>query len=101
MNIFSNVLSSNVSHPFVIKLFFYINTFFSVSFIGIFGNILNIAVLLGNRRTVTFTQTFSNLLVALSVFDLVYLVVGVFLFGLTATSLWYQQVVYPVILPIV
>ena len=73
----------------------------SVSCVGIIGNIFNITVLVGNRRAQTFTKSFSNLLIALSLFDLMYLIVGIFLFGLPACFPIYKKYVYPVILPVV
>ena len=80
---------------------FKILIYFLVSFIGIIGNIFNISVLVGNRRAATFTQSFSNLLIALSLFDLMYLVVGMFLFGFKAVFTAYETNIYPIVLPTV
>ena len=71
----------------------------SVSCIGVFGNIFNIGVLVGNRRTSKFTPTFLKLLIVLSFFDLLYLAVGIGIFGLPALSEWYMENVYFRIVP--
>ena len=70
-----------------------------VSCIGVLGNIFNIDVLISNRRTSNFTKTFLKLLIILSIFDLLYLIVVISLFGLPALCPWYNENVYFKILP--
>ena len=70
-----------------------------VSLIGIVGNIFNIGVLIYHRKNSNFTPTFFTLLVILSIFDLLYLIIGIGIFGLPAISPWYTDNIYLKIIP--
>ena len=70
-----------------------------VSFAGVIGNVINIIVLIQNRAISSFTETFTQLLIALSAFDLLYLLSVIGIFGLPALSPWYTENVFSKILP--
>ena len=72
----------------------------AVSVIGIIVNVFNVSFLTRKREKIDFTKSFTNLLILLSIFDIVYLLNGVGIFGLPEVSTWYSENVYSVILPV-
>ena len=70
-----------------------------VSVFGVLVNIFNIWFLLKERGKLDFTPSFGNLLIVLAVFDLIFLVFEIGIFGLPAISTWYKTNVYFKILP--
>ena len=69
------------------------------SVIGIFMNIFNIFFLTKNRDGINLSVSFVNLLILLAVFDTLFLLTGIGLFGLPAVSDWYSKNVLSQILP--
>jgi hypothetical protein len=45
-------------------------------------------------------SSFHTLLVALSIFDILYLLMSQMIFGFPGVSSWYEENVYPIILPV-
>ena len=72
----------------------------AVSVIGIIVNVFNVSFLTRKREMIDFTKSFTNLLILLSIFDIVYLLNGVGIFGLPEVSTWYSENVYSMILPV-
>ena len=72
----------------------------TVSLIGILTNILNIVFLVRKQNKLDFAKSFTNLLVLLSVYDLIHLLIGIVVFVLPELSTWYSIHVYPHVLPI-
>ena len=62
-------------------------------------NIFNVWFLLKERGKLDFTPSFGNLLIVLAVFDLVFLVGEIAIFGFPAVSTWYKKNLYYKILP--
>ena len=69
------------------------------SLIGIFLNTYNIFFLVKNRHGINLSVTFTNLLILLAVFDTLFLITGIGLFGLPAVSAWYRDNLFNKILP--
>ena len=72
----------------------------TVSLIGILTNILNIVFLVRKQNKLDFAKSFTNLLILLSVYDLIHLLIGVAVFVLPELSTWYSINVYPHVLPV-
>ena len=70
-----------------------------VSCIGVIGNSFNVIILNLNRKRLEFTETFTTLLIVLSAFDLLYLITSIGIFGIPALSPWYNENIFPKILP--
>ena len=70
-----------------------------MSIVGVIVNVFNGYILLRKRHEIDFTESFANLLVLLAVFDILYLLNAIGLFGLPAIWPWYSGTVYPNILP--
>jgi len=70
-----------------------------VSFAGVAVNIFNICFLVKERSKLEFAPSFVQLLVVLSIFDLLVLIVEIGIFGFPAISTWYTTNVYFSILP--
>ena len=71
----------------------------TVSVIGLFLNAYNIYFLIKNRLGVNLSGSFVNLLILLAVFDAIFLLTGIGLFGLPAVSEWYRDNLFYNILP--
>ena len=67
-----------------------------ISLIGSVGNVFSVLGLARNKKT----RSFTKLLIALAVFDLLYLVMGIAIFGLPVVSMTYKRNVYVYILPV-
>ena len=83
-------------------LYFFIETnnlIWSVSIVGVIANIFNICFLVMKRQMLDFSQSFTNVLLLLAAFDILYLLSGILIFGLPAVSGWYSMNVYAKILP--
>merc|ERR1711879_342433 len=93
--------SSNYTTEGTIELFI----FKSIT-LGIFMNLISIFGLMGNVVAIivlsrpSMKGSFSSLLIALSMFDLVYLMIGIAIFGLPVLSMDYKAKIFPFILPI-
>ena len=74
-------------------------SFISVSFAGVAVNIFNICFLVKERSKLEFAPSFVQLLILLSIFDLLVLIVEIGIFGFPAISTWYTANVYFSILP--
>jgi hypothetical protein len=70
-----------------------------VSICGLVGNALNVGFLVTKRDKIDFTESFTNLLILLSVFDIFFLLNCIGTFGLPAVSTSYSTNVYPHALP--
>ena len=70
-----------------------------VAVFGVFVNIFNLWFHIKERGKLDFTPSFGNLLIVLALFDLVFLVGEIAIFGLPAIFTWYRRNVYPKILP--
>ena len=70
-----------------------------VSSVGVVFNLFNIYFLVRNGNKVQLTKLFSNLLISLACFDLLFLVTGIGIFGLPAISSSYQKYVIAKIFP--
>ena len=62
-------------------------------------NVYNICFLVKNRNGINLSASFVNLLILLAVFDTLFLVTGIGLFGLPAVSTWYTDNVLNKMLP--
>ena len=71
-----------------------------VSTIGVVFNIFNIYFLILNRGKIRFTPLFSNLLILLACFDLLFLITGIGIFGLPSISNWYEERIASQIFPV-
>ena len=67
-----------------------------ISLIGCVGNVFSVLGLARNKKT----RSFTKLLIALAIFDLLYLVMGIAIFGMPALSEWYNQKIYIFIVPV-
>ena len=81
-------------------------TFFNYKFtiklastVGIFMNSFNIYFLTRNRNGLNLKTSFVDLLILLAIFDTLFLVTGIGLFGLPAVSDWYYNSLFKHILP--
>ena len=72
----------------------------TVSSIGVGFNVFNIYFLIWNRTKIRFTELFSNLLILLACFDLLFLVNVIGIFGLPAVSSWYEKRISAKIFPV-
>ena len=72
----------------------------TVSSIGVGFNVFNIYFLIWNRTKIRFTELFSNLLILLACFDLLFLVNVIGIFGLPAVSSWYERRISAKIFPV-
>ena len=72
----------------------------TVSSIGVGFNVFNIYFLIWNRTKIRFTELFSNLLILLACFDLLFLINGIGIFGLPAVSSWYERRISAKIFPV-
>ena len=79
---------------------YFLSGIWSVSIVGVIANIFNICFLLMKRQMIDFSQSFTNVLLLLAAFDILYLLSGILIFGLPAVSEWYSMNVYAKILPI-
>ena len=71
-----------------------------VSVVGVIANIYSVQFLKTKGREIDLTKSFANLLILLSLFDLLYLLNAISLLGLPEISEWYTQNVYKSIAPI-
>ena len=62
-------------------------------------NVYNICFLARNRNGINLSASFVNLLILLAVFDTLFLVTGIGLFGFPAVSAWYTDNILNKILP--
>ena len=76
------------------------NNWITVSSIGVGFNVFNIYFLIWNRTKIRFTELFSNLLILLACFDLLFLVNVIGIFGLPAVSSWYEKRISAKIFPV-
>ena len=81
----------------------------AVSVIGCFGNVISAIGLAKDRGKKSNSNGtanqykanhFTGLLIALALFDLLYLVMGVLIFGLPTLSDWYDENVFPKLMPV-
>ena len=62
-----------------------------MSAVGLVMNAYNICFLVKNRNGINLSASFVNLLILLAVFDTLFLVTGIGLFGFPAVSTWYTD----------
>ena len=72
----------------------------AVSCVGVIFNIYNIYFLILNRGKIRFTTLFSNLLILLACFDLLFLITSIGIFGIPAVSTWFEEHIAAKIFPI-
>ena len=71
-----------------------------VSLIGILTNLINIVFLVKKRNKLDFAKSFTNVLILLSVFDLIHLLSGIVVFVIPELSTWFSLNIYPHVLPV-
>ena len=71
-----------------------------VSLIGILTNLINIWFLVKKRNKLDFAKSFTNVLILLSVFDLIHLLSGIVVFVIPELSTWFSLNIYPHVLPV-
>ena len=70
-----------------------------VSVVGVIANIYSVQFLKTKSKEIDLTRSFTNLLILLSLFDLLYLLNAIGLLGLPNISEWYTIKVYKNIAP--
>lgn len=68
-----------------------------ISIIGIFGNIFSVMGLAKNKKS---TRSFTKLLIALAICDLIYLVISLIIFGFPTLSEEFKKNIYVFVLPV-
>ena len=71
-----------------------------VSVVGVIANVYSVQFLKTKGTKIDLRKSFANLLILLSLFDLLYLLNAISLLGLPEISEWYTQNVYKSIAPI-
>ena len=71
-----------------------------VSIFGVIANVYNLQFLILKQKEIDLAKSFTNLLILLSLFDLLYLSNAIGLLGLPEISVWYTNNVYKNIAPI-
>ena len=71
-----------------------------VSVVGVIANVYSVQFLKTKSKEIDLTKSFTNLLILLSLFDLLYLLNAIGLLGLPNISEWYTIRVYKNIAPI-
>ena len=68
-----------------------------ISILGLFGNVFSVLGLARNKKS---TRSFTKLLIALAVCDLLYLVMSLVIFGIPTLSTYYKKHIYIFVLPV-